>query len=507
MYQVALRIISIICVLFTFSTAAYCDKNSAEACLEPVDKSTLINGWYLWPPYQFNKVTIGGAELTGMDVELVKKISAEVGVDVVYEPVSWSQHQKDLKSGDRDFAAGATYTDARAKLMHFSEAYRFEENSLFVSKSSTKQLSFSSIDEFLAQVRIQNYRLGVIDGFMYADPKVNIFIEDEANSDIIFKYSDDTKSLRALVLDNVDGFLADRVVGAAVILDGKVGDMVREVPLNIKTPIHLMFSKQTVSSDMVGRFNEKITELKQTKEYKSIVRDYLYPVLLLQTINAEWFYILNVIGTIAFAISGIAIAARENHTFFTTLILATLPSLGGGMIRDVMVNRDVAGIFLSPEYMYYVIITVLVGMAVVRLLYSYTGGKENDLSKVWDHVIAVGDAVGQSVFIVVGITVAIMAKLTPIVLWGPFLAFITAHGGGMLRDLFRGEAIAEDAENTLGPEISLLWGVIFSVMLDYHAYNPNPDNIRNTVLICIIGAFTLRMVVYKYKVPNIRYRS
>ena len=504
--NIMLRIFTVLTVCCAITSAAYCEQGKDEVCLEPVDKSTLINGWYLWPPYQFNQVSIGGAELTGMDVELVKKIAAEVGVEVTYELVPWSQHQSDLRSGSRDIAAGATYTDARATFVHFSEPYRFEENSLFVSKVSRQHLSFNSIDKFLAQVRIHNFRLGVIDGFMYADPKINAFIADDINTDIIFKYSDDTKSLQGLMADDIDGFLADRLVGAAVIIEGEVGDIVKEVPLHIKTPIHLMFSKQTVSTDMVGRFNAKIAELKQTKEYKEIVRNYLYPVLLLQTINADWFYILNVIGTIAFAVSGIAIAARENHTLFTTLILAFLPSLGGGMLRDLVANRETIGIFLAPEYMYYVMVTVLVGMALVRLLYSYTGDKSTDLESMWDGIIRIGDSIGQSVFIVVGITVAIMAKLAPIVLWGPFFAFITAHGGGMLRDLFRGRAIAHDTEDTLGPEISLIWGVVFSLLLDYHAYNPNPDNIRNTVLVCITGAFVCRMLVYKYKIPNIRYR-
>ena len=42
-------------------------------------------------------------------------------------------------------------------------------------------------------------------------------------------------------------------------------------------------------------------------EFKNIAKTYLYPVLLLQTIDSQWFYFIGVIGTLAFAISGIAI--------------------------------------------------------------------------------------------------------------------------------------------------------------------------------------------------------
>lgn len=490
------------------STDAANQAKSAEECAEPKDKPVLTGGWYLWPPYQFNQVSIGGVELTGMDIQLTKAIADLVGVKVTYEPVAWQQHQLDLKAGTRDIASGATYTDARAQYVYFSDTYRYEENSLFISRTAKVELSFKSIDEFLAQVRIKNFKLAVIDGFVYADPKVNAFIADDANSDIIIKTVDDTQSLQLLVQGKADGFLADRVVGAAVIIDAKAGSLVKEVPLHIKTPQHFMFSKQTVSTDMVGRFNKAIKQFIDSPGYKEIVRNYLYPVLLLQTINAEWFYVLGIIGTIAFAISGVAISARENYSLFTTLLLAALPSLGGGIIRDIMVNRSTVAIFVSPEYMYYVFLTVLIGLASIRLLYSYTGGTKNSsLLKTWQFIALVGDAIGQSVFIVIGITVAIMAKLAPLALWGPFMAFITSHGGGILRDMFRGQAITRDAENSWCYEISILWGLIFSLALEYYATDPNPDLITNTVIVCVIGAFVSRMLVYKYQIRNIRFRS
>ncbi len=42
-------------------------------CPETIDKNVLKNGWYLWEPYQYNKVSAGGFSLTGMDIKLVKR--------------------------------------------------------------------------------------------------------------------------------------------------------------------------------------------------------------------------------------------------------------------------------------------------------------------------------------------------------------------------------------------------------------------------------------------------
>jgi polar amino acid transport system substrate-binding protein len=105
-----------------------------------------------------------------MDIELLKNIAQRSGISTEYEAVGWKKHQEDLKEGSRGIASGATYTDARAGYVYFSVPYRYEENSLFMMNSNGKELSFDSISEFLVQVRLQNFILGITKGFIYADP-------------------------------------------------------------------------------------------------------------------------------------------------------------------------------------------------------------------------------------------------------------------------------------------------------------------------------------------------
>ena len=482
-------------------------KEEMEICPDVQDKKEMLNGWYPWKPYQFTKVTARGTELTGMDVRLVHAISASVGVDAKYEKISWKQHQLDLKSGERDFAAGATKTSAREKFVYFSVPYRFEENSLFTLKNSPLQLNFNNIAEFLGQVRAQNYRLGVIDGFVYADPKINDFIANEENADLIFKVGNDYDNLEALLNSGIDGFLADRVVGAAVIIEMKAGDKAQEVKLNIKTPIHLMFSKKTVSLAMVDRFNDAIKKMNNTDEYNSVVKEYLYPVLLLQTINTQWFYIVGVIGTIAFAISGIAIAAKENTTVLGAIILAMLPSVGGGIIRDVMINLETVGIILTPSYIYIVIVTVLIGFVLIRVLRYYQGSASSDdfVIKFWNNTLVICDALGQAAFVVLGVSISIMGKIEPILLWGAFFAFLTANGGGIMRDILRKDRDISILTGSVNAEISLLWGFLFAMFLDVNSHNPDPDMIQYAVIFTVIGAFITRITVHYLNIRNLRF--
>lgn len=480
-----------------------------NACGELPDKDTLIGGWYSWQPYQFNQATSTGTKLVGMDIWLIKYLASKVKLDIMYQEVAWSQHQLDLEKGDRDIASGATYSEDRAKYAYFSIPYRFEEDSLFTSRDGAKKLNFANIKEFLAQIRLQNYRLGVVNGFMYASNEINDFIKDDTNRDIIVKYPEDLYSLKALINGDIDGFIADRVVGASIVLNNALDKKVEEIPLNIKTPIHLMFSKKTVPIEIVEKFNSAITKFVDSDEYKRIVSTYLYSLLLLQTINADWFYIVGVIGTIAFALSGIAIAAKENATLLGTLIFAMLPSVAGGVMRDLLINRDKVGILVTPSYLYIIFVIVICGFATIKLLENYNRDSNTDqtLIKFWSNLLVICDALGQASFIVTGVAIAMMGRIDPITLWGPFFAFLTANGGGILRDMLKKDRNIDCIHGDLNAEISVIWGLIFALFLSAGAYDPDPTKIDYMVTFVVLGAFVSRLLAHYYKVPNLRFRT
>lgn len=480
-----------------------------EDCTNLPVKNNLIGGWFLWEPYQFNRLTNSGYALAGMDIELTKAIMEKLGLTITTDQVDWVQHQQDIEQGKRDIASGAAYSDERAQYSYFSKPYRFEEEALFVLKNSIKDISFKTITEYLAQTRLQNFRLGVIEGFTYGDPQINEFIADNANSDIIYKFKDDSLSLQALLNKEIDGFLSDRIVGANAISLVGASDIVKEIELGIKIPIHFIFSKKTVPVELVNRFDDTINKFIWSAEYKKIIKNYLYPVLLMQTVDANWFYIISVIGTISFAVSGLAIAARDNASLFGTFLLAMLPSIGGGIMRDVMLNRATIGIILDPSYMYYVLITVALGFSALRVLNYYNKENSQDdlLNNFWQNLLIICDSLGQASFIVTGVAVAIMAKIEPIELWGPFFAFLTSSGGSILRDLLASKTNVKAVYEGVNAEIAIIWGLIFGVFLDYNAYSPDPETIKIAVVAVVAGAFLTKIAVHYYKIPNIRFRS
>jgi len=62
------------------------------------------------------------------------------------------------------------------------------------------------------------------------------------------------------------------------------------------------------------------------------------------------------------------------------------------------------------------------------------------------------------------------------------------------------------SDDGINAEISVLWGLVFSIFLDFNAYNPDAETIKYAVIIVASGAFLTRMVVYYFKIPNLKFR-
>ena len=134
-------------------------------------------------------------------------------------------------------------------------------------------------------------------------------------------------------------------------------------------------------------------------------------------------YILDLFGTMAFAVTGAFKAIEKKSDIVGIIILATITGVAGGTIRDIVLGRSPPNSIIDPSY---VVITVITGV-VLFFLYS-------KLKKHWN-VFLKFDAIGLGVFTVIGATFAYN-------LFGlNFLAMalagmLTAVGGGILRDVF-----------------------------------------------------------------------
>src|SRR5262249_35032880 len=153
-------------------------------------------------------------------------------------------------------------------------------------------------------------------------------------------------------------------------------------------------------------------------------------------------------GTVAFALSGIVLAYSGGYTVVGAFTLAALPAAGGGIVRDLILQRQPIGIVRDPAILLTILCTVLLGKAFFRLtaligvrrvVRSLQSGPDGGT-----FVIELCDALGLGTFIVIGVVAALDACAHPLWLWGPVSAVITAAFGRIMRDLAcRADKIAQ----------------------------------------------------------------
>ena len=497
--RIILSLAATIILVFSFTSSA----EEINPCDPIQNKNSLLGAFAQNYPYQIQKTTPVGTIFTGMDVEITKAILGKLKMSVTESNVDLDEQFQNLQNGAYDLVPGMDYRDDRGEYAYFSIPYRFETNSIFSLKSNPKTLNTNNVKEALTQIKSQNYRLGIVSGSIYPSDELNNFIKDSANQDIIISLPDNISILQALTHGDVDGIIIDRVVGSASLISSGMANMVQETPLNLSTPIHFMLSKKTVSLELVEQINSVIANFVLSKEYKDITGHYFIQASLLNVINSDWFNLLCAVGIIVFAISGIFLASQENTTLLGALLFALLPSIGGGIMRDVILSRDKVAILMTPSYIYYVLIIAFVGFILMKC-----GGKKDCAPcRFTPHIIAICDAIGQGCFIALGVVLALYIQPDNIWLWGPFFAFLTANGGGIIRDCVRKNTQMSCISGEIDAEVSLIWGLIFSICLSYIATGSNAENVRYTTCFVIAGATLTRLITHYFKISNVYFRK
>jgi polar amino acid transport system substrate-binding protein len=462
------------------------------------NSSQLRGGWYPWDPYQYRDYKRGVPILTGFDVEIERALARVMGVEILLPEIAWEEHLAALAAGTADIAAGATASAARSRYAHFSTPYRTETDVLILPRGASGRYPFRTIEQMLDTFTWQKFRLGVVAGFVYADDRVNAFIADEAHRDQIVAVPSDAQNLRNLRAGVIDGFLADRIAAATTAWRRREGARIEEHPLRFSTNIHFMLSRATQTPQMLARLNDAIDELRRSGELRRISDLYALPVLTNQTLDSRWFRILAFMGTVAFALSGVVLAYSGQYTLFGALVLAALPAVGGGIVRDLLLQRDPLGIVRNPEALLIVFGTVLAGMLVIKVMSRVQAGLLTKQLQSHAHIgtrlIEVFDAIALAAFTVVGVVVVLDTSAQPLWLWGPIAAVLTASFGGLMRDLFRHDRVTANLKGELYPEIAAVWGFALALFLEWEGARLEPDEITLGVIVTIFGAFLTRMV-------------
>jgi uncharacterized membrane protein YeiH len=160
---------------------------------------------------------------------------------------------------------------------------------------------------------------------------------------------------------------------------------------------------------------------------------------------------LDLFGTMAFAVTGAFKAIEHKADIVGIIILATITGVAGGVMRDIVLGHFPPRSITDPDY---VIITTVTGI-IIFFLYP-------KIQKHWNLFLKF-DALGLGVFTAIGATLAYQLfgmNFLAMVLAG----MLTAIGGGILRDMFVNE-IPMVFVKELYASASFLGVVVFYILL------------------------------------------
>lgn len=141
---------------------------------------------------------------------------------------------------------------------------------------------------------------------------------------------------------------------------------------------------------------------------------------------------LEIIGTIAFAISGASVGIRKKMDLFGVAILAMTTAVGGGILRDIILNITPPAAFRQPVF---ALSAIAVGIAVF-----FVEAKKLFVRKprLYETTLLWMDSLGLGIFTVSGIQVALAGVTEGNAFLAVFVGVVTGVGGGVLRDIMSG---------------------------------------------------------------------
>ncbi len=185
----------------------------------------------------------------------------------------------------------------------------------------------------------------------------------------------------------------------------------------------------------------------------------------------SFLFILEMLGTAAFAISGALAAARKGMDIFGFFVLALMPAVGGGTIRDVILDRH--PVFWIDDVRY--VLVALAAAVFVYFSFYRPGGRRQTL--IWM------DAMGLALFATLATRICLELDTGPVV--AIMLGVASAVTGGMIRDI-----ICNEIPLILSREVYATAAFVSSVTfvgLDYFEVDS-----RIALSIAVLAGFALR---------------
>jgi len=194
------------------------------------------------------------------------------------------------------------------------------------------------------------------------------------------------------------------------------------------------------------------------------------------------FSVLEILGTMAFAMSGVLTAMEKKLDLFGVFIIAFATALGGGTLRDVLIGKVPVGWMLNLEYVY---------MILIGFVFAVVFRKKFDKLRT---SLFLFDTIGLGVYTLTGLRKGIEIGLHPIICIA--LGTITACFGGVIRDILCNE-IPVIFRKEIYATICIFGGMLFFALKTFQVN----DEIIYITTVFVVISIRLMAVKYKWQLP------
>lgn len=194
---------------------------------------------------------------------------------------------------------------------------------------------------------------------------------------------------------------------------------------------------------------------------------------------SNFLYIIDILGTFAFAVAGAFSAMEKKLDPFGVLVLSFVTAIGGGTLRDILIGNLPVGWLRNETATIVIFASAITAMFFSRYLKQFTT------------TLFLFDALGLGLFTIIGLELGLAKDFSPGICIA--LGTITACFGGVIRDV-----LLNNVPLLFRKEIYAL-ACIAGGLLYFLFANIGLDHTLSRI-ICIIAIFVIRVISFRYKI-------
>ena len=206
-------------------------------------------------------------------------------------------------------------------------------------------------------------------------------------------------------------------------------------------------------------------------------------------------YLIDIIGTLAFAVAGAMVGADRHMDLFGVLSMGVVTAMGGGVMRDILLGQFPARAFFNYDYIFLAVMASLVVFIIIRA-FRQAYSRNRLLVEAVNNVF---DAIGLAAFSITGVQIAIQSGHGENWIFCVFLGMMTGVGVGILRDMLC-RMVPMVFTKHIYAVASIAGSLLYYICAHFHA-----EELGTILVMVTVIAVRILARIYHWNLPRIQF--